>query len=39
MRVLEWRRRPKTRLGKLGRAPADEDKREWWDRLEEELMR
>lgn len=39
MRVLEWRRWPKTRLGKLGRAPADEDKREWWDRLEEELMR
>ncbi|UNI17193.1 hypothetical protein JDV02_003566 [Purpureocillium takamizusanense] len=39
MRVLEWRRRPKARLDKLGKAPADADKREWWNRLEEELLR
>lgn len=40
MKVLEWRRVPRRRMARLGRAPKDggAEARKWWDRLEEEMM-
>ncbi|OAA40992.1 hypothetical protein NOR_05574 [Metarhizium rileyi] len=38
MRLLEWRRTPRSRMVQLGKPPKDAKSRAWWDQLEEELL-